>query len=219
MQAVIFDLDGTLVDSVWDIQASVNRVLAEEGQEALDVETIKSFVGDGLPKLTERVILHLGLDMEHHARLTADILQVYETADLTHSRLYPGVEEALAALKAKGYRMGVCTNKPFGPAVKVLMAMGIDHFFEGVIGGDSLAQRKPDPAPLIATMEKIGATQVVFVGDSEIDGETAQRAEIPFALFSEGYRKREIDEIVHCAVFSDYDDLVKIVSDRFASVA
>lgn len=217
MKAVIFDLDGTLVDSVPDIHLAVNQMLEAEGQEALDIATVTSFVGNGLPKLTERVILRCGMDMAQHGRITADLLAIYESAPVRLAKPYPGMESALKALKAAGYVMGVCSNKPYGPAVHLLCELGLDGYFDAVVGGDSLATRKPNPEMLQATLDKLGGDEALYVGDSEIDADTAVNAGIGFALFSEGYRKRPIAEIPKDYVFEDYRHLSDIVSRHFAA--
>lgn len=215
MKAVIFDLDGTLVDSLPDIHAAVNRMLANEGQTPLDMATVQSFVGNGLPKLVERVMTRQSIDMKQFDRIAADVLAIYETATAELSRPYPGMETALKDLQSQGYRMAVCSNKPRGPAAHLLLQMGLDGYFDAVIGGDSTAQRKPHPLPLQETQKILGSNQVLYVGDSEIDAETAVTAKVPFALFTEGYRKRPVQDIPHQYAFSNFTQLAGIVSTCF----
>ena len=216
MAAVIFDLDGTLVDSVPDIHLAVNQMLEAEGQAALDIATVTSFVGNGLPKLTERVIRHQGMDMAQHGRITADLLAIYQSAPVKLAKPYPGMQAALKALQEAGHVMGVCSNKPYGPAVHLLCELGLDGYFRAVVGGDSLPTRKPEPEMLIETQAQLGAAHVLYVGDSEIDAETAVNAGIGFALFTEGYRKCPVEDIPHDYVFEDYRHLPDIVSRHFA---
>ncbi len=211
MTAVIFDLDGTLIDSAPDIQAAVNAMLADQGQNALDLPTIVSFVGNGLPKLVERVIRHVSLDMAQHADLTQITLDHYAAHPASETRLYPGVEEALTTLQERGLKMGLCTNKPFGPTKNILEDMDLDRFFEAVVGGDSLPQRKPNPAPLLATAKALESTRYIFVGDSEIDAETAERAPAPFLLFTEGYRKSPVNMLPHADSFDHFEKLPALV--------
>ncbi|MEQ9693370.1 phosphoglycolate phosphatase [Shimia sp. SDUM112013] len=215
MPVVIFDLDGTLIDSAPDIQAAVNQMLAEEGQGPLDLPTVTGFIGNGLPKLVERVIDHLGLDMAQHARLTADTLAIYNSASAAQTRLYPQVRETLDTLRAEGHRLGICTNKPHGPALHVLLQLDLADLFDVVVGGDSTERKKPDPLPLQRVMDEMKTGQVLYVGDSEIDAETAVRAGVPFALFTEGYRKQPVSDMPHDHAFDDFADLPRIARAVF----
>lgn len=216
---VIFDLDGTLVDSVADIRAATNRMLVDEGAGELDLQTITSFVGDGLPKLVERALIETGIGLEQQARLTETVLQYYSRASCVLTSPYANVETVLAGLKSRGFRLGVCTNKPVSPARDVLQSLGLAQYFDAVIGGDSLAVKKPDPAPLWETAAALGGETLLYVGDSEVDAATAVNAGVPFALFSEGYRKSPVADIPHAYAFSDFTQLDGIVDAARQSVA
>lgn len=215
---IMFDLDGTLVDSLPDIAAAANRMLQDVGVEPLPQDRIKQFVGKGLPNLVERVIHHCGLPMENHGDLTQRTLAHYNAVSSDKTVTYPGVLEALGQLRDMGCVMGICTNKPEGPARHVLDALGLAPHFDTVIGGDSLRTRKPDPAHLEASFAAVtSAGPRIFVGDSEVDAETAQRAQVPFLLFTEGYRKSPISEIPHTASYSDSLKLPALVMQILAS--
>ncbi len=209
--SIVFDLDGTLIDSVPDLAAAVNAMLAEEGVAVLDLGTVTSFVGNGLPRLVELVIAHCNLPSERHGELTKRTLDHYQQAPTAHTKIYPGVPDMLEALKAQGHALGICTNKPEAAALQVLDNLNLSRFFEIVVGGDTLPQRKPDPRPLHHAFNALGAGQPVYVGDSEVDAETAQRAQVPFLLFSEGYRKTPTDRIPHDHLYSDSRDLTALV--------
>ncbi|MFN4154464.1 MAG: phosphoglycolate phosphatase [Paracoccaceae bacterium] len=209
---VVFDLDGTLIDSAPDIHAAVARMLEGEGRAALDLATVTSFVGNGLPKLVERVVGRVGLDMAHHPRLTKATLDHYNAASSDLTRPYPGVVAALEVLLGEGHAMAVCTNKPEAPARAILRDLGLERFFSVVIGGDSLAVTKPDPAPLHACIAALGGGPTIYVGDSEVDAATAQAARVPFALFTEGYRKTPVAELPHDAVFADFHGLPALLA-------
>lgn len=209
---LVFDLDGTLVDSAPDIHAAVARMLADEGQAALDLATVTSFVGNGLPKLVERVIHKVGLDPRDHARLTKRTLDHYAAASSDLTRPYPGVVAALTALQHAGHAMAICTNKPEAPARAVLRDLGLAPFFDVVIGGDTLAVAKPDPEPLRASIAALGGGTTLYVGDSEVDAATAVAAAVPFALFTQGYRKTPVADLPHQFAFSRFEDLVDYVS-------
>lgn len=216
MTGIVFDLDGTLVDSAPDIRAAVNTVMAAEGAPALDLPTVISFIGNGLPRLVELVIAHLALDPADQTRLTAAVLAEYNRAPATLSRLYPHAEATLRALRQSGHAMALCTNKPEAPARAILAAFGVDGLFDAVIGGDTLRQRKPDPAPLMAAAGALGTGPVLYVGDSEVDAQTASAAALPFALFTEGYRKTPADQLPHTARFADFRDLPGITARLLA---
>ncbi|MDO8885074.1 MAG: phosphoglycolate phosphatase [Pseudotabrizicola sp.] len=210
---LVFDLDGTLVDSAPDIHAAVARMLAEEGQAALDLATVTSFVGNGLPKLVERVIAHVGMDMAQHPRLTKATLDHYNAASSDLTRPYPGVVAVLSELQAAGHVMAICTNKPVAPARAILRDLGLQGFFSVVIGGDSLPVTKPDPAPLHACIAALGGGPVIYIGDSEVDAATAAAAGVPFALFTEGYRKTPVADLPHDVAFSDFHALSAVLAD------
>ena len=215
---LVFDLDGTLVDSAPDICAVANAVLTEEGVAPLALDEARGFVGAGASVFVERMRAARGLPEADHARLLARFLAGYEGA-VENTRPYPGVADALAALAARGHPMGVCTNKPIGPARGVLAHFGLSHRFGAVVGGDSLPARKPDPAPLRATIEALGSGAALFVGDSEIDAETAARAGLPFLLFTRGYRKAPVESLPHAAAFDDFAALPGLVDGLVARTA
>ncbi len=208
---MIFDLDGTLVDSVPDMQDAVNKVLAGEGHTPLDLQTFTSFVGDGLPTLVRRVMANKGIVDEVYARLYQAILELYNTSALEKTVVYAGVFDVLEALQAQGYRLGICSNKPEAPARHVLEVLGLAPYFSVLIGGDSTAKRKPDPYPLHHTIAALDATEVIYVGDSEVDAATAAAAGVKFALFTEGYRKTDVSEIAHDWSFSRFDQFLATV--------
>lgn len=218
MARIVFDLDGTLIDSAPDIHAAANKMLTEEGIAPLDLATITSFIGNGLPHLVKLVMETTGLDMDRHADLSARVLAHYNAASSDLTVPYPGLLSALAALAAQGHAMGVCTNKPEEPARAVLRDLDLGPF-DVVIGGDSLPQRKPDPAPLHAAFDALGSGPVVYVGDSEVDAATAHAAGVPFLLFTEGYRKTPVDQLPHWATFDHFDALPDVVARALAEAA
>ncbi len=211
MNAIVFDLDGTLIDSAPDIRAATNAMLAGEGLEPLDLPTIISFIGNGIPHLIRLVMEARGLDMARHEALTAAMIGHYKTGDDSLTTLYPGVREVLEALHGRGHTLGLCTNKPIAPTREILEQFALTHLFSAVIGGDSLATRKPHPDPLLATFRELGG-EGLYVGDSEVDAETAQRANVPFALFTEGYRKTPVSLLPHKWSFGDFNALPAIVA-------
>ena len=209
---LVFDLDGTLIDSVPQIHAAANIVFGIKGFPPLPQDTVRGFVGNGLGALVSRSMAHLGVepDTALHAELMASFVKIYEEAfDLT--ALYPGVSTALRDLRLAGHRLAICTNKPLGPTHAVLQHFNLARFFPVIIGGDSLPQRKPDPAPLRAALEALGPGKGLFVGDSEVDAETARAAHIPLLLFSGGYRNTAAEALGARIIFDDHAALPRLI--------
>ncbi len=218
MRAIVFDLDGTLIDSAPDIHAAVNAMLVGEGLAPLDLPTVISFVGNGLPKLVERVMAVRGIDSTRHGDLTQVTLSHYNAASSDLTRPYPGMVAALERLQGEGFVLGLCTNKPEAPARKILEEMNLAQFFGAVLGGDSLPVKKPDPEPLRAVFRALGVESGLYVGDSEVDAETAKAAGVPFALFTLGYRKTPIEDVPHTHAFDDFAALPGIAARVMAEV-
>ncbi len=206
---VVFDLDGTLVDSLPGIATAANTFLAEHGREPLPKSRIGSFVGRGENVFLERLMQAGGLDLARFHDVKPRFLEIYTVAS-RDTRLFPGVAEMLDGFRRAGVPLGLCTNKPSGPVGAVLQAVALEDAFGAVVAGDSLPARKPDPAPLRHVLDALGAGQGLYVGDSEVDAETAQRTGVPFALFTEGIRTTPVSEIPHDFAFDDFGDLAEI---------
>jgi len=193
VKAIVFDLDGTLIDSAPDLQHIANLVLAQEGAAPVTLSDARSYIGNGAAVFVSRMMAARGLPEADHARLRRAFIDLYDDAT-AHTMIYPGVISALDALAAAGYAMGVCTNKPLSPARAVLAHFGLRERFACVVGGDTLAHHKPHPAPLLHAFDLLGAKDHLYVGDSEIDYQTAIAAAVPFAFFTEGYRKSPLSD-------------------------
>lgn len=215
---VIFDLDGTLIDSAPDIHAAANAVLRSHGVAPLTLDATRSFIGGGVDLLWQRISHARRLDPARHRDLVAGFMARYHRATAL-TQLYPGVTEALGVLADQGHRLGICTNKPLAPAQAVLTHFGIAQLFEVVIGGDSLPQRKPDPAPLRAALAGLGGDPAhpyaLFVGDSEYDADCAAAAQMPLALFTRGYRRQPVEALPHAAAFDDFAALPALIPALF----
>jgi phosphoglycolate phosphatase len=181
IRLIVFDLDGTLIDSRKDLVNSVNAMLAEFGRQTLPEEIIASYIGDGAGMLVRRA-----LGDPHDEALIEDALEHfltwYRAHKLDHTRVYAGVFEALAALRSLpdgGKRsMAVLTNKPIGPTLAICEALELSPHFFRIYGGDSFETKKPDPIGLLQLIHEAGvsAEETLMVGDSDVDLLTAQRA-------------------------------------------
>lgn len=215
MARIVFDLDGTLIDSALDIAAAANATLAEVGARPLSVAEARGFVGAGAPVFVDCMARARGLP--DPAALLPRFMHHYEKA-VANTVIYPGVETALATLKARGHRLGLCTNKPARPTQAVLAHLGWQALFDTVFSGDSLPVRKPDPAPLLAALDALGADgRAIYVGDSEVDAETGDRAGVPFLLFTPGYRKTPVEDLPHAGAFDDWLEVPALVERLVAA--
>ncbi|MDE2198422.1 MAG: HAD-IA family hydrolase [Rhodospirillales bacterium] len=186
-RVLVFDLDGTLVDSVPDLMAALNRLMAARGLARFDAAAVTAMVGDGAAALVARGFAARGAAAD--AAALADFLADYGANAAVATRPYPGVAETLAALREAGWGMAVCTNKPAAPARDLLAALGLAEFFTAVGGGDSFAVRKPDPGHVLAVLAAAGgdAGRAVMVGDHHNDVAAARGAGIGCIFAGWGY--------------------------------
>lgn len=210
--ALIFDLDGTLIDSAPAIHTISSAVLTARGYPALSLAEVRSYVGRGAPHLVRCLLESAGEDPQGPLfdPLYADLVGRYET-EVEGNTLYPGVVQALERLAAMGCALAVTTNKPLRPAIAAIRHVGLEAFFPVVLGGDSLPTRKPDPAMVHEAQARLDRPRALYVGDSEIDAETAANAGLPFLIYTEGYRKTPLDALPHAARFDDFSQLPGIV--------
>jgi phosphoglycolate phosphatase len=158
---------------------------------------------------------HVALPMARGEDLTAMTLAIYNDAPSVLTRPYDGVISCLEQLKSDGYRLAICTNKPFEIAQNVVNDFGMSFYFETLVGQDTLSVRKPDPAPLKHCLEVLEAGTALYVGDSEIDYQAAQNAQIAFALFTGGYRKEELSYFKNATLFDTFKELPNVVKKHF----
>ncbi|MEQ8805347.1 MAG: phosphoglycolate phosphatase [Rhodospirillales bacterium] len=211
-KAIVFDLDGTLIDSVPDIQAALNWLMARSGRRAVARDEVVGMVGDGVPKLVERGFLATGgLPDGGLEDPTADFTRHYEANAATLTRPFPGAEGALAALRDAGCALGVCTNKPAGATREILEALALAPLFSAVAGGDTLpGVRKPDPRHLMHVLDALGvaAKDAVMVGDSHNDVNVAKAAGVPTVAVTFGYAHGPVHDLGADVLIDHFDDLV-----------
>lgn len=190
---VVFDLDGTLVDSRRDLAEAVNATRTHMGRGPLPNDLIYSYVGNGLAFLLRRALGTEMLEADFQKAL-AYLLPWYRKHALVHTCLYAGVRESLERLRSAGARLGVLTNKPTDISHAILKGLGVSDFFFRVYGGDSFHERKPDPVGINALLAECrvprGAT--VLVGDSAVDVRAARNAEIPVYCVSYGFAPQSL---------------------------
>ena len=214
MNAVIFDLDGTLVDSVAAICDVANVVLDELALPPLDVPEARQYIGNGAEVFMQRALApRKAVDEADFQEHLQRFLAIYADAPGSANPPFPGTDEALRRLAEAGWALGLCTNKPLAPTLKVLDAHGWTDLFTAVTAGDSLQTRKPDPEPLIETARQLDRNSSLFVGDSEVDAETAKAAEMPFILFADGYRKSPVEALPHRCLFTDFSALPALLGE------
>jgi phosphoglycolate phosphatase len=186
-RTLLFDLDGTLVDSVTDLSAALNRLMQSRDLPKFSDSETAIMVGDGAAVLIERAFAARARTPDPTA--LAEFLADYGANAAVATRLYPGVATTLAALVADGWRLAVCTNKPQAPAHALLRALGIERMFAAIGGGDSFPVRKPDPAHLLATLSVAGGCRqrAVMAGDHANDVAAARGAGIPCIFAAWGY--------------------------------
>lgn len=208
--AVLFDLDGTLVDSAADITAAINRLLAEEGLEQVEEAMVRSWIGDGTAVLLATALQHAG-SHRSAAELLPRFMVHYGDSLLLSPRVYPGVVETLDELAARGVPMAVCTNKPEPFVGPLLEHVGLAQRFAGVVGAGTLPERKPHPRPLLhlAAHLETAVDDCLMVGDSETDFLAARAAEMPVVLVSYGYaRSFDLRAAGALAVIDRFDELL-----------
>ncbi len=210
MDLIIFDLDGTLVDSRRDIATSVNELLSQLGRRQLANEQIYGFIGNGVRRLLER---SLGDASTQEVEQSLQVfLPIYRRHLLDTTRPYPGVRESLEAL-SKGRTLAVLTNKPRPESVAVLEGLELNSFFDSVYGGESFPQRKPDPVGINRLLETTGVARerALMVGDSRVDYEAARNAAIPICMVSYGLGAAEIPDLDPDYLVDDLRQLIPIV--------
>ena len=214
MRTVVFDLDGTLADTSADLLAAANGCFDQLGHgKVLDArDTLVAFHGG-------RAMLRLGFDRLGVGYTEADIsreyprlLAAYADGIDTHTRLYPGAVAAVETLRAAGFATAICTNKPEALAVELVRRLGISDLFGALIGADTLATRKPDPAPYLAAVARAGGVvaRSMLIGDTETDRQTGRAVGVPVALVTFGPEGAGVARLQPEALLHHFDDLPEL---------
>ena len=224
MKTVVFDLDGTLADTSKDLIAAANACFREMGEgDVLDPVT-----DAGVALRGGRAMLRLGMERLDRADDAATIdayypvlLEAYGREIDTHTVLYPGAMEAVAVLKATGYRVAICTNKPVALAETLLTRLGILAEFDAMLGADSLAVRKPDPEHLFETARRAGGDPALclLIGDSDTDRNTARAAGVPCVLVTFGPAGADMAALAPEGLLDRYEDLPALVKTLIGEAA
>lgn len=214
--AIVFDLDGTLVDSAGDIMAALNHALRYADRPEIDGEAGRRIMSIGLEHMVEIALKQTGGLPEPGmtARIKQQAFDYYAEHLLDHTRPYPGTVEMLSGFQAMGLPMGVCTNKLALPANRVLSATGLDRYFSVVIGRDSTPDMKPRPGPLLASIAALDATPAtaIMVGDSSVDVACARAAAVPIIALRHGYSEKPVDTLGADYVIDSFADLPRLIA-------
>ena len=209
---IVFDLDGTLVDSAPSLCKAGNYLLSRLGRQRIDVETYKTFIGKGLLKQVEQLLVYSGGipddDLQRQFRLFRDY---YNLNPLVATTTYDGVDECLRALKDIPAKLAICTQKLEKPARFVLAGLNLEHYFDGFAFGDSLPVMKPHPDMVNYSTKGFHKGPLIYIGDSETDSLTAKNAGADFLLFAGGYRNLPTNKIDNYAVFYHHSEISALV--------
>jgi len=210
VRALIFDLDGTLIDSKNDLICSVNAMLGELGRRELAAETISSYIGHGAPQLVARALGNGGTEAERERALEF-FLRYYNEHKTDTTRAYPGVKETLQRLD--GRPMAVLTNKPVRISVRILEELGLAKYFRSIYGGNSFSTKKPDPLGARTILAELSAKadEAVLVGDSEVDVQTARNAGMWAATVNHGFGVHDRESFPADIYLEQFSDLTTLL--------
>jgi phosphoglycolate phosphatase len=219
-RAVIFDLDGTLVDTAPDLMRATNHVLEGLGRRPIGMDEVRVFVGHGARALLTRGLAATGglpenYDLEPDYRRFVDY---YSQNIAVGSVVFPGLISLLERLRSEGFALGVCTNKLEGLSVRLLDALDMTKYFGAVVGPDTLGVAKPDPRPFHEAVARLGlpSKSAIMVGDSETDILTARNAGVPVIGVPFGYTPRPVSEFGPDRMIGHFDEAYEVIHELFA---
>lgn len=210
-RAIIWDLDGTLIDSAPDLTTALNIVLNKQGHNSYTIAQVRTMIGGGVAELIERALRssQVEFDAAGAAALVPYFMQIYSNCATDKTTLSAAAGDVLNYFFRAGVQQGLCTNKPEGVSLKILHSLDIHDFFSSVIGGDSTAQKKPHPLPLQTVMEQLGVNphECIMVGDSAADVGAARAAGVPVVLVPDGYTGVPVETLGADFVLKDLSTL------------
>jgi phosphoglycolate phosphatase len=210
-ETIIFDLDGTLVDTAPDLTAALNAVLRREGRPEVPLDDVRHMVGRGARYLIERAMEATGspATTDSVTDLMKHFIAHYDANIAVTSRPFERAETVATRLTDRGHKLGICTNKPEALALKLMSELGLRALFPVILGADSRPYRKPDPRHLVDTITGLGGnpTNAVLIGDSETDVKTARAANVPVVVVSFGYTEIPPRDLGADAVIDHFDAL------------
>lgn len=212
---IIFDVDGTLIDSAADIHSALNYGLALAGRDGIDFKSALGLINLGLERTLEKVLLDRGctLELEELARIKSECAAYYDAHLVEETRVYAGVKETLTAFRRAGAMLGICTNKRPEPTRRILSALGIGGHFGVIIARGTLPQDKPHPAPLLAAIRALGGRcdSAAMVGDSIVDIECARAARVAAIAVTYGYSDRPVAELGADQMVDHFSELASVL--------
>ncbi len=213
--AVVFDLDGTLIDSAADLRDALNYALAVRNIEPFTLNQVKEMVGGGIPKLVERALHAHGVSNVQLLPLATDFVKYYRENLTRRTTLYEGAAELLEMLRGQGRRLGLCTNKQHELTVEIVKQLGIEKYFSAVAGERAGHARKPDPEPLLGVLHALGVSpdDAVMVGDSGADVECAKTAGVVPVVVRFGYARVSPEELGASAIIDRLLDLPQCLAN------
>lgn len=219
---IVWDLDGTLVDSAPDLATALNAVLDKRGFFTHSVDVVRTMIGNGVPKLVERGFNAVGmrLDAAQLDELVAMFVQEYKTCATEHTRPYPNIVETLEKIHGMNIPMGVCTNKPEAFTRQILEDLSLAEYFSSVVGGDTTSSRKPDPQPVLACLRGLVSEPVssLMIGDSVHDVHAAHAAGVTVGVVPWGYRSAPVEELGADFVLHDITALPGMIREAGAQL-
>jgi len=215
--AIVWDLDGTLIDSAPDLGTALNELLREHGQQEHHTHDVRTMIGDGVAKLVGRGFAasgHIVKDAQL-SRLVRRFMTIYTECATDQTRPYPGALDALRKFGNAGIRQGICTNKPEAITRQILSDLSMARHFDAVVGGDTTPRKKPDPLPLRYCLQAMGVHPIdsLMIGDSAVDVATAKAVNVPIGLVRHGYAREPVENLPADFLVSDLSSLPDILNN------